>query len=124
MARGEPPRAHLAQHHPTFDRELFVEARPEALEERRARLRVDRGRAAEIERGLHATEHAPTLRGVERELQHAFEHGKEVYVVWKPKKNPSPFITETCTKIFPSVPEALAHFEAQGMFGEKNLFGH
>jgi len=33
--------------------------------------------------------------GVERELQHAWEHTKEVYVVWKPKKNPSPFITET-----------------------------
>lgn len=62
--------------------------------------------------------------GVERELQHAFEHGKEVYVVWKPKKNPSPFITETSTKIFASVPEALAYFEAQGLFGEKNLFGH
>jgi adenylate kinase len=62
--------------------------------------------------------------GVERELQHAFEHGKEVYVVWKPKKNPSPFITETSTKIFASVSEALAHFEAEGMFGEKNLFGH
>lgn len=62
--------------------------------------------------------------GVERELQHAFEHGKEVYVVWKPKKNPSPFITETSTKIFASVAEALAYFEAQGMFGEKNLFGH
>jgi adenylate kinase len=29
--------------------------------------------------------------GVERELHHAFEHTKEVYVVWKPKKNPSPF---------------------------------
>jgi adenylate kinase len=62
--------------------------------------------------------------GVERELQHAFEHGKEVYVVWKPKKNPSPFITETSTRIFASVPEALAYFEAQGLFGEKNLFGH
>ena len=24
--------------------------------------------------------------GVERELQHAWEHTKEVYVVWKPKK--------------------------------------
>lgn len=62
--------------------------------------------------------------GVERELQHAFEHGKEVYVVWKPKKNPSPFITETSTRIFASVAEALAYFEAQGHFGEKNLFGH
>jgi adenylate kinase len=62
--------------------------------------------------------------GVERELQHAFEHAKEVYVVWKPKKPPSPFITETSTRIFRSVDEALAHFENAGMFGEKNLFGH
>jgi len=62
--------------------------------------------------------------GVERELQHAFEHTKEVYVVWKPKKNPSPFITETATRIFESTEEALAHFEEQGMFAETNLFGH
>lgn len=62
--------------------------------------------------------------GVERELQHAFEHTKEVYVVWKPQKSPSPFITETATAIFSSVDEALKHFEAKGMFGEKNLFGH
>lgn len=61
--------------------------------------------------------------GVERELQHAWEHTKEVYVVWKPKKSPSPFITETATKIFKSVEEALAYFEAKGMFGDKNLFG-
>ncbi|MFN0133748.1 MAG: ATP-binding protein [Phycisphaerales bacterium] len=61
--------------------------------------------------------------GVERELHHAFEHTKEVYVVWKPRKSPSPFITETATKIFTSVPEALAYFEAKGMFGQKNLFG-
>jgi hypothetical protein len=26
--------------------------------------------------------------GVERELQHAFEHTKEVYVVWKPRVMP------------------------------------
>jgi adenylate kinase len=62
--------------------------------------------------------------GVERELQHAFEHTKEVYVVWKPKKHPSPFITETATKIFSSVPEALSYFESNNMFGERNLFGH
>lgn len=62
--------------------------------------------------------------GVERELQHAFEHTKEVYVVWKPRKHPSPFITETATKIFKSVPEALAHFENEGMFAPGNLFGH
>lgn len=53
--------------------------------------------------------------GVERELQHAFEHGKEVYVVWRPAKTPSPFITETATKVFASVEEALEHFRVQGM---------
>lgn len=61
--------------------------------------------------------------GVERELQHAFEHTKEVFVVWKPKKNPSPFITETATKVFKTVPEALTYFEQNGYFTEKNLFG-
>ena len=40
------------------------------------------------------------------------------------KKNPSPFITETATKIFSSVDEALEYFEAQGMFATRNLFGH
>jgi adenylate kinase len=62
--------------------------------------------------------------GVERELQHAWEHTKEVYVVWKPKKPPSPFITETATKIFTSVDEALAFFQEQGYFAMTNLFGH
>ncbi len=61
--------------------------------------------------------------GVERELQHAWEHTKEVYVVWRPKKAPSPFITQTATKIFSTVTEALSYFEDAGMFGEKNLFG-
>jgi len=62
--------------------------------------------------------------GVERELQHAWEHTKEVYVVWKPRKNPSPFITETATKIFRSVDEALKYFEGKGMFPERDLFGN
>jgi adenylate kinase len=62
--------------------------------------------------------------GVERELQHAFEHTKEVYVVWKPARNPSPFITETAEKIFASVDEALGYFEQKGMFPERDLFGH
>jgi adenylate kinase len=62
--------------------------------------------------------------GVERELHHAFEHTKEVYVVWKPKKSPSPFITETATKIFRSVPEALSYFESRGWFPQADLFGN
>jgi hypothetical protein len=46
-----------------------------------------------------------------------------VYVVWKPSKPPSPFITETATKVFASTEEALAYFEEQGMFATRNLFG-
>jgi len=62
--------------------------------------------------------------GVERELHHAFEHTKEVFVVWKPRKAPSPFITETATRIFGSTAEALGYFEGNGYFSERNLFGH
>jgi len=61
--------------------------------------------------------------GVERELQHAFEAGKDVYVVWKPAKSPSPFITETATGVFRDVTEALEHFEQQGLFVQRSLFG-
>jgi adenylate kinase len=61
--------------------------------------------------------------GVERELQHAFEHTKDVYVVWKPKKSPSPFITETATQIFPSVDAAMNYFAEKGMLATRNLFG-
>lgn len=60
--------------------------------------------------------------GVERELQHAFEHGKEVYVIWKPKRNPSPFITETSTRWFRSVQEALQYFDEKGMLQPLSLF--
>jgi adenylate kinase len=52
--------------------------------------------------------------GVERELQHAYENTKEVYVVWKPKADPSPFITETATRMFVSTQEALDHFQSRG----------
>ena len=62
--------------------------------------------------------------GVERELHHAFEHTKEVYVVWKPSKSPSPFITETATKNFSSVDDAMTYFEEKGMLASRNLFGH
>ena len=62
--------------------------------------------------------------GVERELQHAFEHTKEVYVVWKPARAPSPFITETATKVFDTVEDSLAYFEEKGMLAAGNLFGH
>ncbi|UCD30068.1 MAG: hypothetical protein JSV03_06230, partial [Planctomycetota bacterium] len=49
--------------------------------------------------------------GVERELQHAFEATKEVYVIWKPKDEPSPFITETANKVFNSLEQAMQYFQ-------------
>jgi hypothetical protein len=59
--------------------------------------------------------------GVERELQHAWENTKDVYVVWKPRCEPSPFITETATKVFASVEEALQHFQKKGYIGDYQL---
>jgi adenylate kinase len=62
--------------------------------------------------------------GVERELQHAYEATKEVYVVWQPKAEPSPFITETATRVFGSTQECLEFFQARGYITEiqKPLF--
>jgi hypothetical protein len=52
--------------------------------------------------------------GVERELHHAFEGGKEVFVVWACRALPSPFITETATRVFKSTEEALTYFKTRG----------
>lgn len=52
--------------------------------------------------------------GVERELQHAFEGGKEVYVIWACQAMPSPFITQTATRVFANTTEALAFFREKG----------
>jgi adenylate kinase len=51
--------------------------------------------------------------GVERELQHAHEAAKEVYVIWTPKKPPSVFITQTANKVFRNADEAIFHFEGK-----------
>lgn len=59
--------------------------------------------------------------GVERELQHAFEGTKEVYLIWRPKKDPSPFVTETATKVFSSVDELFRHFQTKGYLGDYQL---
>jgi len=48
--------------------------------------------------------------GVERELQHAHEATKDVYLIWRPAVAPSPFVTETATRVFRSVQEAIAFF--------------
>lgn len=49
--------------------------------------------------------------GVERELQHAHEAAKEVYVIWTAKQHPSVFITQTANVVFRGVAEAVAFFE-------------
>jgi len=48
--------------------------------------------------------------GVERELQHAHEAAKEVYVIWTAQQHPSVFVTETANAVFSSVAEAVAFF--------------
>ena len=48
--------------------------------------------------------------GVERELQHAYEGAKEVYVIWTSEKEPSVFITQTATKVFKDETEAIEFF--------------
>jgi len=52
--------------------------------------------------------------GVERELQHAHESTKDVFVIWRPSEAPSPFITETATRVFASVDKAVRFFTAEG----------
>ncbi|MHC4122716.1 MAG: hypothetical protein ACYSSI_04015 [Planctomycetota bacterium] len=52
--------------------------------------------------------------GVERELQHAHEAAKEVYVIWTAEQKPSVFITQTATKVFKSLDDAVSFFQKQG----------
>jgi adenylate kinase len=59
--------------------------------------------------------------GVERELQHAFEGTKEVYVVWDPPNEPSPFITKTATRVFNSIETTLQYFQERGYIGDYQL---
>ena len=52
--------------------------------------------------------------GVERELQHAHEAAKEVYVIWRARQRPSVFVTQTATEVFADVGEAMEYFKRQG----------
>jgi adenylate kinase len=52
--------------------------------------------------------------GVERELQHAHEAAKEVYVIWTAKQSPSVFVTQTATKVFETIAEAQEYFKEKG----------
>lgn len=59
--------------------------------------------------------------GVERELQHAFESTKDVFVVWRPKTEPSPFVTETANAVCNSLEELFAHFRQMGYLNEYQM---
>ncbi|MCK4886442.1 MAG: AAA family ATPase [Planctomycetes bacterium] len=52
--------------------------------------------------------------GVERELQHAHEAGKDVYVIWTAKQRPSVFVTQTATKVFDSIAQLADFFTKKG----------
>lgn len=52
--------------------------------------------------------------GVERELQHAHEATRDVFVIWLSEKAPSPFVTETANRVFKSVKEAVDYFLENG----------
>jgi adenylate kinase len=54
---------------------------------------------------------AAVSSGVERELQHAHEAAKEVYVIWKATQPPSVFVTQTATKVFPNTKNAIEFFK-------------
>jgi adenylate kinase len=49
--------------------------------------------------------------GVERELQHAHEAAKEVYVIWTAKQPPSVFVTQTATRVFKDLNELTEFFQ-------------
>ena len=52
--------------------------------------------------------------GVERELQHAHEAAKDVYVIWTAEQNPSVFVTQTATEVFPDIDSAVEFFVKKG----------
>jgi len=54
---------------------------------------------------------AAVSSGVERELQHAHEAAKEVFVIWTAKQNPSVFVTQTATKVFADTNSAIEFFK-------------
>lgn len=56
--------------------------------------------------------------GVERELQHAHEAAKEVYVIWTAEQSPSVFITQTATKVFDNTTDAAEFFRTKGYIRE------
>jgi hypothetical protein len=106
------------------------------------RVRLDLNEVKQVERDINSQTYArdfmlidqadmiisfiPTLddgraaisSGVERELQHAHEAAKEVYVIWTASQNPSVFITQTATKVFDNTAGAAEFFKKKGYIRE------
>jgi len=61
--------------------------------------------------------------GVERELQHAHEATRDVFVIWRADATPSPFITETATEVFGSLDQAVEFFLDRGFLPSKPTGG-
>ncbi len=61
---------------------------------------------------------AAVSSGVERELQHAHEAAKEVYVIWTAKQRPSVFVTQTATRVFTDPVGAVEFFKKKGYIGK------
>ena len=102
------------------------------------KIRLDLGQVRQIERDINSQIYArdfllidqsdmiisfiPTLpdgraaisSGVERELQHAHEAAKEVYVIWAAKRRPSVFVTQTATEVFKDINSAAEFFKKRG----------
>ncbi|MHC4791730.1 MAG: AAA family ATPase [Planctomycetota bacterium] len=57
--------------------------------------------------------------GVERELQHAHEAAKEVYVIWTAKQKASVFVTQTATKVFDNLEGAVEFFKKKNYIRQK-----
>ena len=57
--------------------------------------------------------------GVERELQHAHEAAKEVYVIWTAKQSPSVFVTQTATEVFTDLNCAIEFFRNKSYIEKK-----
>ena len=58
--------------------------------------------------------------GVERELQHAHEAAKEVYVIWTAKQRPSVFVTQTATEVFADLDSMIEFSKKQGYIKSAN----
>ena len=101
------------------------------------KVRLDLGEILQIERDINSQIYArdfmlidqsdmiisfiPTMpdgraaisSGVERELQHAHEAAKEVYVIWTAQQAPSVFVTQTATRLFADTTEAVEFLKAR-----------